>query len=82
MWQDRAYKADEPAMLKAQAEIFLDQTGIAANIREVGNLHQRDSQIKGSNRVELVRALLWQIMAYSFVDLFFAIGNYRLHKSG
>ena len=73
MWQDRAGKAHELAVMKAQAEISLDQTAIDANIREVESIHQHDSQIKGSNWVENVRALVRPIMAYSFMGLFFAV---------
>ena len=73
MWQDRSDKAHELAIMKAQAEIFLDQTAIDANIREVESIHQHDSQIKGSNWVENTRALVRPIMAYSFMCLFFAV---------
>ena len=59
--------------MKAQAEISLDQTAIDANIREVESIHQHDSQIKGSNWVENVGALVPPIMAYSFMGLFFAV---------
>ena len=65
MWQD---KND-----KAQAEITLDQTAIDASIREVESIHTHDSKIKGSIWVENSRALVRQIMAYSFMDLFFAV---------
>ena len=73
MWQDRADKAHELAVMKAQAEISLDQTAIDANIREVESIHQHDSQIQGSNWVENTRALVRPIMAYSFMGLFFAV---------
>ena len=73
MWQDRSDKAHELAVMKAQAEISLDQTAIDANIREVESIHQHDSQIKGSNWVENTRALVRPIMAYSFMGLFFAV---------
>ena len=73
MWQDRADKAHELAVMKAQVEISLDQTAIDANIREVESIHQHDSQIKGSNWVENTRALVRPIMAYSFMGLFFAV---------
>ena len=73
MWQDRSDKAHELAVMKAQAEISLDQTAIDANIREVESIHQHDSQIKGSNWVENVMALVRPIMAYSFMGLFFAV---------
>ena len=73
MWQDRANKAHELAVMKAQAEISLDQTAIDANIREVESILQHDSQIKGSNWVENTRALVRPIMAYSFMGLFFAV---------
>ena len=73
MWQDRADKAHELAIMKAQAEISLDQTAIDANIREVESIHQHDSQIRGSNWVENVRALVRPIMANSFMGLFFAV---------
>ena len=73
MWQDRSDKAHELAVMKAQAEISLDQTAIDANIREVESIHQHDSQIKGSNWVENTRALVRPIMAYSFMRLFFAV---------
>ena len=58
MWQDRADKAHELAVMKAQAEISLDQTAIDANIREVESIHQHDSQIKDSNWVENTQALV------------------------
>jgi len=61
MWQDKNDKAHELALLKAQAEITLDQTAIDASIREVESIHTHDSNIKGS------------IMAYSFMALFFAV---------
>ena len=73
MWQDRADKAHELAVMKAQAEISLDQTAIDANIREVESIHQHDSNIKGSIWVENTRALVRPIMAYSFMALFFAV---------
>jgi len=73
MWQDRVDKAHELAVMKAQAEISLDQTAIDANIREVESIHQHDSQIMGSNWVENTRALVLPIMAYSFMCLFFAV---------
>ena len=73
MWQDRVEKAHELAVMKAQAEISLDQTAIDANIREVESIHQHDCQIQGSNWVENVRALVRPIMAYSFMGLFFAV---------
>ena len=73
MWQDRVDKAHELAVMKAQAEISLDQTAIDANIREVESIHRPDSQIKGSNWVENTRALVRPIMAYSFMGLFFAV---------
>ena len=74
MWQDRADKAHELAVMKALAEISLDQkTAIDASIREVESIHQHDSQIKGSNWVENTRALVRPIMAYSFMGLFFAV---------
>ena len=73
MWQDRSDKAHELAVMKAQAEISLDQTAVDANIREVESIHQHDSQIKGSNWVENTRALVRPIMAYSFMGLFFAV---------
>ena len=73
MWQDRSDKAHELAVMKAQAEISLDQTAIDANIREVESIHQHDSQIKGSIWVENTRALVRPIMAYSFMALFFAV---------
>ena len=73
MWQDRADKAHELAVMKTQAEISLDQTAIDANIREVESIHQHDSQIKGSNWMENTRALVRPIMAYSFMGLFFAV---------
>ena len=73
MWQDRADKAPELAVMKAQAEISFDQTAIDANIREVESILQHDSQIKGSNWVENVRALVRPIMAYSFLGLLFAV---------
>ena len=47
MWQDKNDKILELALLKAQAEITLDQTAIDASIREVESIHQHDSQIKG-----------------------------------
>ena len=50
MWQDKNDKAHELALLKAQAEITLDQTAIDASIREVESVHQHDSNIKGSLR--------------------------------
>ena len=71
--KDRADKAHELAVIKAQAEISLDQTAIDANIREVESIHQHDSQIKGSNWVENTRALVRPIMAYSFMGLFFVV---------
>ena len=58
MWQDKNDKAHELALLKAQAEITLDQTAIDASIREVESIHQHDSQIKGSIWVENTRALV------------------------
>ena len=61
------------ALLKAQAEITLDQTAIDANIREVESIHQHDSHVKGSTWVENTRALVRPIMAYSFMALFFAV---------
>ena len=73
MWQDKNDKAHELAVMKTQAEISLDQTAIDANIREVESIHQHDSQIRESNWVENVRALVRPIMAYSFMDLFFAV---------
>ena len=56
MWQDKNDKIHELALLKAQAEITLDQTAIDASIREVESIHQHDSQIKGSTWVENTRA--------------------------
>ena len=38
MWQDRADKAHELAVMRVQAEISLDQTAIDANIREVESI--------------------------------------------
>ena len=74
VWQDRADKAHELAVMKALAEISLDQkTAIDASIREVESIHQHDSQIKGSNWVENTRALVRPIMTYSFMGLFFAV---------
>ena len=73
MWQDKNDKAHELALLKAQAEITLDQTAIDASIREVENVHQHDGQIKGSTFVENTRALVRPIMAYSFMALFTAV---------
>ena len=73
MWQDKNDKIHELALLKAQAEITLDQTAIDANIREVESIHQHDSQVKGSTWVENTRALVRPIMAYSFMGLFFAV---------
>ena len=40
MWQDKNDKAHELALLKAQAEITLDQPAIDASIREVESVHQ------------------------------------------
>ena len=73
MWQDKNDKIHELTLLKAQAEITLDQTAIDASIREVESIHQHDSQIKGSIWVENTRALVRTIMAYSFMALFFAV---------
>ena len=73
MWQDKNDKVHELALLKAQAEITLDQTAIDASIREVESIHQHDSQIKGSIWVENTRALVRPIMAYSFMVLFIAV---------
>ena len=73
MWQDKNDKAHELALLKAQAEITLDQTAIDASIREVESIHQHDSQIKGSTFVENTRALVRPLMAYSFMALFIAV---------
>ena len=73
MWQDKNDKAHELALLKAQAEISLDQTAIDASIREVESIHTHDSQIKGSIWVENTRALGRPIMAYSFMALFIAV---------
>ena len=73
MWQDKNDKIHELALLKAQAEITLDQTAIDASIREVENVHQHDGQIKGSTFVENTRALVRPIMAYSFMALFTAV---------
>ena len=73
MWQDKNDKAHELALLKAQAEITLDQTAIDANIREVESIHQHDSHVKGSTWVENTRALVRPNMAYSFMGLFFAV---------
>ena len=73
MWQDKNDKIHELALLKAQAEITLDQTAIDASIREVESIHQHDSQIRGSTWVENTRALVRPIMAYSFMGLFFAV---------
>ena len=39
MWQDKNDKAHELALLRAQAEITLDQTAIDASIREVESIH-------------------------------------------
>ena len=63
MWQDKNDKAHELSLLKAQAEITLDQTAIDASIREVESIHQHDSNIKGSIWVENTRALVRPIMA-------------------
>ena len=65
MWQDKNDKIHQLALLKAQAEITLDQTAIDASIREIESIHQHDSQIKGSIWVENTRALIRPIMAYS-----------------
>ena len=73
MWQDKNDKIHELALLKAQAEITLDQTAIDASIREVESIHTHDSNIKGSIWVENTRALVRPIMAYSFMALFFAV---------
>ena len=70
MWQDKNDKIHELSLLKAQAEITLDQTAIDASIREVESIHQHDSQIKGSTWVENTRALVRPIMAYSFMGVF------------
>ena len=40
MWQDKNDKIHELSLLKAQAEITLDQTAIDASIREVESIHQ------------------------------------------
>ena len=58
MWQDKNDKAHELSLLKAQAEITLDQTAIDASIREVESIHEHDSNIKGSTWVENTRALV------------------------
>ena len=42
MWQDKNDKLHELALLKAQAEITLDQTAIDASIWEVESLHQHE----------------------------------------
>ena len=73
MWQDKNDKIHELSLLKAQAEITLDQTAIDASIREVESIHQHDSNIKGSVWVENTRALVRPIMAYSFMALFIAV---------
>ena len=73
MWQDKNDKAHELALLKAQAEITLDQVAIESSIREVESVHQHDSNIKGSTWVENTRALVRPIMAYSFMALFFTV---------
>jgi len=73
MWQDKNDKAHELSLLKAQAEITLDQTAIDASIREVESIHEHDSNIKGSTCVENTRALVRPIMAYSFMALFIAV---------
>ena len=63
MWQDKNDKAHELSLLKAQAEITLDQTAIDASIREVESIHTHDSNIKGSIWVENTRAMVRPIMA-------------------
>ena len=73
MWQDKNDKAHELKILKAQAEITLDQTAIDASIREVESIHEHDSNIKGSNWVDNTRALVRPIMAYSFMALFITV---------
>ena len=73
MWQDKNDKIHELSLLKAQAEITLDQTAIDASIREVESIHQHDSNIKGSIWVENTRALVRPIMAYSFMALLIAV---------
>ena len=45
MWQDKNDKAHELALLKAQAEITLDQTAIDASIREVESIHTATTAI-------------------------------------
>ena len=73
MWQDKNDKIHELALLKAQAEIKLDETAIEANIREVESLHRHDASFKGSTWVENTRAMVRPIMAYSFMLLFFIV---------
>jgi len=73
IWQDKNDKIHELALLKAQAEITLDQTAIDASIRVVESIHQHDSQIKGSIWVENTRTLVRPIMAYSFMALFIPV---------
>ena len=63
MWQDKNDKAHGLALLKAQAEITLDQPVIDASIREVESIHEHDSNIKGSTWVKNTRALVRPIMA-------------------
>ena len=46
MWQDKNDKAHELALLKAQAEITLDQTAIDASIREVESIHHTIVRLK------------------------------------
>ena len=45
MWQDKNDKIHELALLKAQAEIALDQTTIDASIREVESIHTATTAI-------------------------------------
>ena len=73
MWQDKNDKAHELKILKAQAEITLDQTAIDASIREVESIHEHDSNIKASTWVDNPRALVRPIMAYSFMALFITV---------
>ena len=73
MWQDKNDKIHELALLKAQAEITLDQTAIDASIREVESIHEHDSNIKASTWVDNTRALVRPIMAYSFMALFITV---------
>ncbi len=87
-WQDKSDKAHELEMLKAQAEIQLDQTAIEANIREVEAIHKEHASTtrKASqffiNLSSSVRPVVTYLFVIEWCIITYAIAFLLLKQEG